>query len=369
MALTRIDSASRIEFDKGTDITERNQRVSFIPNSKETKITEQTLEFEKWNGYYHDIPELQAVIDRLTTWCIYGGDDGDPKANDIQFNSNIDKEKFNRITGFGKDTPKAVLYNLFRQGKIGGNSCGEIIFGKKKGFLNLKPLNPETIKVFASEKGILTKFEQQSKGESEGKEVPLKNMFYLAWNRCADEIVGISTVEKLQTIIDYRHQAMEDLATVFHRYVVPFWLFYADTDDETEIATFKTKVKNFIQNRDHMILPKDTVEKAERMSVPQFSTLDPLNWIKHLERYFLLSEGVPEIISGIGRETADASSRMIYLSWRMIVIANQKIFEEAIEQQIGIKLKLPRPINILAPEVTEEKAKIIPARKKNEKNE
>jgi len=370
MALNDIGGATNIEFDKGSNITETDQRKHFAPDPQGTKITSQKIEYDRWNGFFREIPELQAVVDRLGTWVIYGGDDSDPKAEDITFKTPADEKRFKSFVGYGKDTPKGILYNLFRQGKICGNTVGEIIRGKKKGVINLKPLDPGTITVNANEKGFLKPFTHTPKGTEPGaeKEIPLERLFFIPWNRMADEIVGISTVEKLQTIIDYRHQAMEDLALVYHRYVVPFWVFYSDTDDDTEIATFNGKIKNFIQQRDHITIPYDTIKKHERMSVPQFSTLDPLNWIKHLERYFLLSEGVPEIISGIGRETADASSRMIYLSWRMIVIANQKIFEDNIEIQLGIKLKLPRPINILAPEITEEKAKIIPARKNDPAN-
>ena len=364
-ALTDINSASNVEFDKGTDITETKARVQFTPDSQATKINEQTIEFDLWHGYYRSIPELQAVIDRLTTWVIYGGDDADKKESDITFKRKADREKFEKFIGNGKDTPKQILSNLFRVGKICGNSIGEIVRSKKKGIINLKPINPGTIKVISNEKGFLTGFEQRIIGSSETTPLGLNQVFFLPWNRIADEIIGISTIEKLTKIIDYRHQAMEDLAEVFHRYVVPFWLFYVDTDDETEISTFNNKIKNMIQKRDHMVIPKDTVDKHERLSVPQFATLDPLNWIKHLERYFLLSEGVPEIISGIGRETADASSRMIYLSWRIIVIANQKIYEDAIKAQLGIDIKLPRPINILAPEVTEGKTQVLPKKDEN----
>lgn len=371
MSLNRIDSADNVVFDLAEDITERKTRVQFIPAAVSTKAREESLYFDKWHGYYREIPELQAVIDRLATWVVYGGDDNEGKQSDITFSSKADEARFKSWVGNGKDTPKQILFNLFRQGKICGNSVAEIIRSKKKGVINLKPLNPQTIKVFANEKGFLVKFQQNPVNGGKQIDLDLDQVFYLPWNRIADEIIGISTVEKLQRIIDFRHQGMNDMAEVFHRYVVPFWLFYADTDDAGEIADFKAKVKQMVKQRDHMVIPDKTITKHEMLSVPQFSTLDPLNWIKHLERYFLLSEGVPEIISGIGRETADASSRMIYLSWRIITIANQKIFEEALESQIGIKLRFPRPINILAPEVTEEKTKVIGDREKKEevKNE
>lgn len=365
MALADINSAKRVNLP---------EREPFVPTSRGTKISNQNIEFTSWHGYYREIPELQGMIDRLANWVIFGGDDTQPNDKDITFKTKADRNKFERITGFGKDTPEDVLYNLFRLGKICGTSIAEIIKTPKKGLVNLKPLDPSTIQVIANNKGRLEKFKQvinEKNGKQTFTDLKKEDVFYIAWNRIADEIVGISTIEKLQTIIDYRHQAMEDLAEVFHRYVVPFWLFYVDTDNDTEIEKFNEKIKEIFKKkgRDHLTLPNDTVKDHERLSIPQYSTLDPLNWIKHLERYFLMSEGVPEIIAGIGRETADASSRMIWIGWRIITIAHQKTFEKQIKSQLGINLRFPRPVNILAPEITGQRSNIKPARSDENKSE
>jgi hypothetical protein len=372
MALNKITSAENI----GLETPEE-----FSVDPIQTKTSIQTIEFNEPHGYYRKIPELQGVIDRLALWVIYGGDDADEKNEEITFKTEADRTKFERITGFGKDTPEDVFYNLFRVGKISGTTIGEIIKDRanKKGLINLKPLDPQTIRVTANKFGIISKFEQIThKSGEDGQqlkptELKPENVFYIAWNRIADEIVGISTIEKIEGIIKYRHQAMEDLSEVYHRYVVPFWLFYVDTDDEEEIDDFNTKIRKMIKERDSMTLPQGVVNSHERLSVPQHSNLDPLNWIKHLERYFLISEGVPELIAGIGRETADASSRMIYLAWRIITIANQKIYEKHIKRQLGINLRFPRPINILAPEISEHRTQVLgkeeikPKKEKKEK--
>jgi len=355
MGLNRIESTTTW----GT-----KERSSFEPDYQQTETSEATINFSKWHGQYRNIAELQGVIDRLAMWVIYGGDDSEATAEaDIKFENEAHRKRFEKFTGNGKDTPEEVLFNLFRMGKICGTSMGEMIRTSKSGIINIKPLDPSTIKIKQKTDGSLEKFQQiqykynnktGKKEEQVFKEIQLDKMFYIAWNRIADEITGIPTGEKLQKIIDWRHQAMEDLADLFHRYVKPFWVFYVDTDDDTEIKEFNQKVEDIFnkKGKNHITIPHETVQNHERLAVPQFSTLDPLNWIKHLERYFLISEGVPELISGIGRETADASARMIYLSWRIIAIANQKMFEKHIYNQTGIKLKLPRPVNILAPEIT-----------------
>ena len=60
-------------------------------------------------------------------------------------------------------------------------------------------------------------------------------------------------------------------------------------------ANFKVKLDNAVKNMENLIIPKDVVE-MERVSIPQYSTLDPLPWIQLLQTYFILAEGVPEVI-------------------------------------------------------------------------
>ncbi|MFW5895233.1 MAG: hypothetical protein ACOCT9_00665 [archaeon] len=353
MALADINSAEKVGLKEREAFTPQEITIKSAPEQKHG------IEFDRWNNYYREIPELQGMINRLALWVVFGGDDEKEGEKDITFKTEVDRKKFERITGNGKDNPEDVLYNLFVMGKISGVSVAEIIKTKKRGLVNLKPINPERLKIYLNKKGFISKFYYQQINQ-EVTELKTEQVFYIPWGRIADEVTGISTIEKLRTIIDYRHQAMEDLAEVFHRYVVPFWIFYVDTDEEEEIEKFNQKIKDIFEKKqkDHLTVPEETVKKHEMLSIPQYSTLDPLNWIKHLERYFLMSEGVPEIIGGIGRETADASSRMIWIGWRIITIAHQKILEKHIKNQLGINLKLPRPVNILAPEITGQRTKL-----------
>jgi hypothetical protein len=160
-----------------------------------------------------------------------------------------------------------------------------------------------------------------------------------------DEPHGISTVEKLEDIIKMRNEAMSDLKTVFHRYVKPLIIVQADTDNAMEIAALKAKLDQAVKLGENMIIPKDTVT-MERMSIPQYSTLDPLPWINTLNQYFIMAEGVPQVILGHGGGATEAEAKVIYLAWQQVVEFNQLFLEEQIKAQLKMDVEFNFPASL-----------------------
>jgi hypothetical protein len=208
----------------------------------------------------------------------------------------------------------------------------------------LKPLNPATIKIIASDKGIIQRYEQYVSKRLVNKFSP-DEMFHLAWNRQADMIHGISTIEKVERIILMRNEAMEDMKIVFHRYVKPLLISEIDSDDETAISTYKSKLDAAVKNMENLIIPKGTAT-IERVSIPQGSSLDPLPWITKLNYYFMLAEGVPEVILGLGKDTTEASSKIVYLAFQQMIEWNQFFLTSQIKAQLGLDIKLAFPASI-----------------------
>ena len=169
-------------------------------------------------------------------------------------------------------------------------------------------------------------------------EIEPKAMFHLAYNGMADQIHGQSVIDKLMPIIEMRREAMADIRIVFHRYVKPLWVFSVDTDDTDEIASFKAKIDQTIEKAENLVVPKDTVSNIERIAIPQFSTLDPLPWLKLLQFEFMKAEGCPGIVMAIGGEATEAESKMLYLSWQQVVEFNQMFLEEQLKIQLGIDI-------------------------------
>jgi hypothetical protein len=85
----------------------------------------------------------------------------------------------------------------------------------------------------------------------------------------------------------------------------------------------------------------------EKMSIPQYSSLDPLPWISALERDFLIAEGVPAVIVGSTEKTdTEASAKVLYLSFQQLIEWNQLFLEEQIKAQLGIELELEFPASL-----------------------
>lgn len=268
-----------------------------IYDAASTTEIEFQANWDKWNGYYKQISILQSVIDKKAIWTVGKGFKTDETT----------KKTLDKIRGNGKETFNTIMDNAVKTYTICGNFYGEIVRNSRRELKNIKPLNPGSIKIIANEFGIITKYEQWG---TNGKIQTFKpdEIFHLQWNKIADEIHGNGTIEKLESNILMIAEAMSDMKTVFHRYVKPLWIFSVDTDNLTEIDAFKAKVDRTVANAENLIVPKDTVDKIERVSVPQFSTLDPLPWIKLLQTQFVIAEGVPEIILGQGENTTEATS-------------------------------------------------------------
>jgi hypothetical protein len=134
---------------------------------------------------------------------------------------------------------------------------------------------------------------------------------------------------------------------VFHRYVKPLIISHVDTDDEDEIAAYKQKLDKAIEMGENLVIPFDTLKLMEKMSIPQYSSLDPLPWIAALERDFFIAEGVPAIIVGSTEKSdTEASAKVLYLSFQQLIEWNQLFLEEQIKAQLGIEIELEFPASM-----------------------
>lgn len=322
-----------------TDVSSRPAEVQItdykiLPATDESGETFYKPEYLKWLGFYKQIPEVQAVIDKKAIWTIGKG-----------YKAKEKKDQLEKIRGNGKDTFNSILANLYKVAKICGDSFAEIVKNKRSELKNLKPLNSETIKIYHNSYGLISKYEQVIQGKVATTFKP-DEIFHLANNRIGDECHGISSLEKLDKIIKFKNQSQDDLAVIFHRYVKPLLISKVDTDDQTEVNNFKTKLDNAFKNMENIIIPSGTVEEIERVSIPQFSTLDPMPWIRLLQEYFIMAEGIPEVILGYGKETTEATSKILYLAFQQNIEWEQLWLEEQIKAQLGIEIEFEFPASI-----------------------
>ena len=118
-----------------------------------------------------------------------------------------------------------------------------------------------------------------------------------------------------------------------------------DTDDTTEIASFKTKTDAAYDKGENMYIPKGTVV-PEVVAVAANATLNPLTWINQLNDYFFQAVNVPQIIVGNAKEFTDASGKIVYLSYEQSVKAEQLYIEEQVLLQLNLEIKLTFPASL-----------------------
>lgn len=306
----------------------------------------QNNDFGQYLGYYKSIPELKSTIDTKAKWVLGKGYKADEKV----------KKVLDKIRGFGKDTFNTILQNCVRTYYVGGDSFCEIV--KHKGrLINIKPLDPNVMVIVANSEGRIIRYEQLTK--TGGKE-PIKfkpdEIFHLAKNRFADEIHGSSIIKAVEEIILMRNEAMADMKIVFHRYVKPLWIWQLDTDDTAEVAAFKAKADLTVENAENIYIPKGAAE-ATSMSVPQFSTLDPLPWIRDLTSYFYQATNTPDVIVGSASDTTEASAKVLYSAFRESVMDDQLFVTENVKTQLNLDIKLEAPPSLIEPTMQEDNKK------------
>ena len=341
--------------DMTNTVKEYSVQTDTTDAAGEQKETEWiNTEFPKYLGYYKSIPELKSTIDTKAKWVVGKGVKAKKKSH---------TDTIKKIRGWGKDTFNTIIQNCVRTYYVGGDSFCEIIKDGGK-LINLKPLDPSVIKTIVNGQGIVIRYEQISKIKGKAK-IPYEpeEIFHLAKNRFADEIHGTSIIKAIEEIILMRNEAMSDIKIVFHRYVKPLWIWQLDTDVPAEIAAFKRKADLTVANAENIYIPKGAVE-ATSMSVPQFSTLDPLPWIRDLTSYFYQATNTPDVIVGSASDTTEASAKVLYSAFRESVMDDQLFVTENVKSQLNLDIELEAPPSLIEPTMQEDNKKDGPINKK-----
>lgn len=308
----------------------------------------QMTTWQQYLGYYRVIPELKMAVNALTRWTIGKG----WKASELTSLCLM------RFQGFGKESFNSIMANLFRTMVIAGDSFAEIIRDDDGMLVNLKPLDPSTIKVIVNKKGIIKRYEQTNKTtKTTVQKFQPEEIFHLCRDRVADEIHGNSMVEALVEIILARNEAIADWKKVLHRNVSPVRIWHIDSDDETKINQFKAKVQNMKDKFEDIFIPKGAVV-PEISSVPPNATLSATSWIQLLTQYFFQLCGVPQIVVGGSQEMTEATAKIAYLAFEQTIEEGQLYIEEQVLSQLNLLINLEFPASL--------KNEVLAAQKKQE---
>lgn len=302
--------------------------------SGEGEFRYQIEDWEQALGYYMTIPELRTAVDTEATWVVGGGFEAD-EATQI---------RLSMITGSGKDTFNTILFNSAVVMSLAGDSFSEIIYDNDV-IINLKPLDPASMVIVYDRKGRILRYEQVTKHSKQAKHFAPNEIFHLSRNRIADQVHGTSIVSSVENIILARNEAFDDWKTVLRRNVKPMRIWYVDTDDDTQVASFKTKIDTAHKNTENLVVPKGTVE-TEIATVAPNQALNPVPWINNLNNNFFQAVGVPQIVVGNAAEFTDASAKIAYLAFEQTVKGKQLYIEEQVLYQLNFEINLTFPASL-----------------------
>jgi hypothetical protein len=294
----------------------------------------------KWSEYfgmYKTIPELKIALDMRAIWTL-----------GKEINSDIPTEVIlGHIRGYGKDKFRNILKNLITTRRINGDAFAEIIRDPDSDILiNLKPLDPGSIKIIVDKQGVIKRYEQMSK--TPGKAVITfrpDEIFHLTNKRTADEIHGVSDIEALADIITANKESFVDMRKAMHRFIKPMFKFILDTDDQTVIDGLVSKFDAAVNKGENIYIPKGTVEQ-ELISVPSNSTLSSSEWRSYLKDYFFQVVGIPQIILGSSGEFTESTAKIAYLAFEQSVEDEQTDLEDQVWEQLGLRIELSFPASL-----------------------
>ena len=250
------------------------------------------------------------------------------------------------IKGIGNESFNTILGNMNRMSDIAGDSFAEIMRDDYGGVINLKCLDPGTMTIVYDSKGMILRYEQNSKIKGKRpRKLDTQKILHFSRNRIGDEVHGISLIDSLVQIILMRNEAMTDWKRVLHRNIDPLWIFHMDTDDATEIAAFKAKQDTARGSGENMYVPKGIIV-PEIVGVSNNAILNAMTWIENLNDYFYETSGVPRFIVGNSKGFTDAAEKIGYLAFQQTIEERQLYNEEQILSQLGLMINLVFPASL-----------------------
>lgn len=326
-----------------SDAVTTNMTTGVKPFSVQGKTTDNTGEqiidyndFNTYHGYYQEIPELKKAIDALATYCVGKGYVTDVRTKVI----------LEHIHGIREDTFQSIMWNMLVTKKFNGDAFAEVTRdgeGVNAPIINIKPLNPFTMRTKVSKGGIITGYQQVAK-DGATKNYPVNRILHLINDRVVDNVRGTSVIKACKWVIDARNEAMSDWRRISHRATIR--VMYVDIRNTAKLARLKSDYKDAINKGELLILPvKKEDASFEDLTLPPVDAF--LSWIKYLENFFYQAVGVPKVMLGGSEEFTEASSKIAFTTFDQIWYKEQRELEDDLWNQLYIKVKFNQPSSLM----------------------
>lgn len=298
------------------------------------KTTEYTN--NEWStlwAFFNDHPELKSAMLMKVIWDV-----GKGYIADKSFQPILDK-----INGMGKDSFDDILFNMDLCRYVGRDSFAEIIRNPKTGTLvNLKVLDPSSIKIYLDDSGIIDHYEQISKtGEKGHTEFKPQDIFHLTCDRLADQVHGISKIESLSDTLLADIESFADGKKLMHQQARPFIIFKWKTDDLAKITTMKARIDTLRNLGEDLHIPDDNGDISHEVVQVNPSTAF-LSWRQDVVNRIYRALGMPLVLFGASGST-ESGGKMEVFAHQNVWAREQRYIETQVWNQLAIKIKLVPP--------------------------
>lgn len=310
----------------------------------------QNNDWTKQYGYFCSNGDLKSAIIAKSIWVVGKGWNADADAKVILDN----------IKGNGKESFDDILFNMDVTRRMSGDSFAEIITDPDtETILNLKVLDPSTIKIIQNKKGIIERYEQTAKYPNDKLKNKIKNLiglkqhftfkpeeiFHLSNNRIADNIHGTSDLIATEDILKADMESFVDIKKLMHRQARPLLVFKLKTDDPTTIANFAAKMDKATADGENIYIPND--ENAVSFEVVQV-TPNPavFQWRDELRKKFYRNIGLPELLPSGGGDATESGGKIGYLAFEQVVEREQRYIEQQVWEQLNLRINLIPPATL-----------------------
>lgn len=320
-----------------------------VSSAKET-VWQNDRWLTDWTSF-NRIPKLKSAILMKSTWTVGKGYEADIRTKAI----------LDHITGNGKESFIDILFNLVVCKQVGGDAFAEIIRDDLDQLINLKVLDPGSMRIVYDEHGIIKRYEQLKANPTAGVINKFKNVFrgkntvfeefkpdqifHLSHDNLAGQIHGISVPQSVEQIILADDENFKIMKKLTRFQAVPFIIFKVKTDNAGTIANFKANIKSARENGEDLIIPDD-----DNLLTWETVQLNPsallMEWRTSLNNEFYRAVGMPLILFG-SAGTTESGGKIEYLGHETVFEHDQRHIEEQIEQQLGLKINLVSPTSLL----------------------
>lgn len=294
-------------------------------------------------GYLKTIPEYRNAIRSLSIWTCGKGWEADIHTSNI----------LRLIVGWGEDSFDSILQDMIVVKKTNGDAYAEVIRDEDSGtIINLKKLDPSTVRHVVNPKGLLIGYDVKN-ANGTWQRMETKEIFHICNDRIANEIHGVSVLESCKWVIDWKNEMLSDLRRVMHRATIR--VLYIDADDTTKLSLVKTQYQDAIKNGELMIIPaKKGESEFQELNIPPTEAW--MTVIRYADNYFYEILGVPKITTGGTQDYTEASSKVGYLTFEQPYMTEQRLLEQDILNQLGLEVKFIRPVSLKEDMVSSEAA-------------